>query len=177
MVFRPVSLVVLALTASIALAPVISVLPDVVSPAPAQAAPLLKFTFERRTLAHGGAEMPVGTKFFGDFYRFDHKDELSFAMSHGGVVSGDPKTKARAKINSLYAGDRIDKVTLIYSDSQGAMYEAQGYIRNRKRNFKTRVLVTEGQMWIAASSVKPTAATKYNADVDHYLKTFGFYAD
>jgi len=177
MVFRPISLVVLALTASVALAPVISVIPEVMSPAPAQAASLLKFKYERRTLAHGGAEMPVGTKFFGDFYRFDYGDELSFAMSHGGVVSGNYDSAAVAKIDSLYRGDRVDKVTLVYSDPHGAMYEAQGYLRNRKRNFRTRVLATEGQMWIAASSVKPTAATKYKADVNHYLKTFGFYAD
>jgi hypothetical protein len=136
------------------------------------------FRYERRTLAHGGAEMPVGTRYYdGGFYRFDHRDELSFVMSYAGSATGDAKKLVLDKIRTLYAGDRIDKITEVFVDPYGAMYEVRGYLPSKKRNFKTRVLVTDGNMWIGASSVKPSRSAKYAPDIAHYLKTFGFYAD
>lgn len=173
MVSRPLSLAGLCLAALISTTPVLSiVIPSSDGASAYAASPSKNFRYERRTLAPAAVDMPLGAKSFSTYYRFDHRDEVSFAMSYVGLAVGGPDAAAEATVRSLYHGDRVDKITRVYSDSFSTVYEAEGYIRNRQRNFKTRVLVHDGHIWVAASSVKPSLSAKYSADIEHYLRSF-----
>lgn len=140
----------------------------------------LGYSFKRVRHNGGSVEMPGKPAFQvnSDWssYRSDLRDESYIYSFFRGKSGQSAENAARARIDSIYRGDKISSVQVVEADEDGNYVKlvAEGFKNSTQRNFKAVVLVFQGNHYVLSYSTPPSTYAKYAHEREHFFKSFRF---